>query len=142
MWGVGSDGVVTHAGSDGLYVIRSEIGNQCSVLMSCLVCSCREDLRINLAHVFRIFGVDVDFLVYFWNEVSDKLAKQGAMKNISETSYSNLLLSSHEIISILEKNVHKQTERSKFAIPSCSRHLARVIYKLRLNTWNTKYSQK
>ena len=41
----------------------------------------------------------------YWNEVSDKLAKQGAMKNMSETSYSNLLLSSHEIISILEKNV-------------------------------------
>ena len=26
-------------------------------------------------------------------------------------------------------------------LPSCSRYLARVIYKLRLNTWNTKYSQ-
>ena len=63
------------------------------------------------------------------------------MKNISETSYSNLLLSSHEIISILQKNVYKQIEKSKVAIPSCSRHLARVIYKLRLNTWNTKYSQ-
>ena len=32
-------------------------------------------------------------------------------------------------------------KKSKFAIPSCSRHLAKVIYKLRLNTWNTKYSQ-
>ena len=31
--------------------------------------------------------------------------------------------------------------RSKFAIPSCSRHLAGVVYKLRLNTSNTKYSQ-
>ena len=47
-----------------------------------------------------------------------------------------------------EKTVYKQTEkrkkrkkRSKFAIPSCSRYLARVIYKLRLNSWNTKYSQ-
>ena len=75
-----------------------------------------------------------------WNEVSDKLAKQGAMKNMSETSYSNLLLSSYEIISILEKNVYKQTEKSRFAIPSCLGYLARVIYKLRLNTWNTKYS--
>ena len=26
-------------------------------------------------------------------------------------------------------------------IPSCSRYLARVIYSLRLNAWNTKYSQ-
>ena len=63
------------------------------------------------------------------------------MKNMSETSYDNPLLSSHEIISVLEKNVYKQVERSKFGIPSCSRYLARVIYKLHLNTWNTKYSQ-
>ena len=47
----------------------------------------------------------------YWNEVSDKLAKQGAMKNMSETSYGNLLLSSREIISILEKNVYKQIEK-------------------------------
>ena len=32
-------------------------------------------------------------------------------------------------------------KKSKFAIPSCSRYLARVIYKFRLNSWNTKYSQ-
>ena len=48
----------------------------------------------------------------YWNEISDKLAKQGAMKNMSETSYGNLLLSSHDIISILEKNVYKQIEKS------------------------------
>ena len=62
------------------------------------------------------------------------------MKNMAETAYNNLL-SSHEVISILEKNVYKQIEKSKFAIPSCPRYLARAIYKLRLNTWNTKYSQ-
>ena len=38
-----------------------------------------------------------------WNEISDKLAKQGTMKNMSEISYNNLLLSSHEIASILEE---------------------------------------
>ena len=52
-----------------------------------------------------------------------------------------MTLLSHEIISTLEKNVYKQIEKSEFAIPSCSRYLARVIYKLRLNTWNTKYLQ-
>ena len=36
-----------------------------------------------------------------WNEISDKLAKQGAMKNMSEIS-NNLLLSSHEINSLLK----------------------------------------
>ena len=40
---------------DSLYVIRSEIGNQCSALRSGLVCSCLEDLRINLADAFWIF---------------------------------------------------------------------------------------
>ena len=51
------------------------------------------------------------------------------------------IILSHEITSILEKTVYKQTEKSKFVILSCSRYLARVIYKLRLNSWNTKYSQ-
>ena len=41
---------------DSLYVMRSEIGNQYSALRSGLVCSCREDLRINLADVFWIFN--------------------------------------------------------------------------------------
>ena len=74
-------------------------------------------------------------------EISDKLVKQGAMKNMYQTSYNNLLLSSHEIISVLEKNVYKQIEKSKFVIHSCLRYLAKVIYKLCLNTWSTKYSQ-
>ena len=39
-----------------------------------------------------------------WNEISDNLAKQGAMKNMSEIS-NNLLLSSHEINSLLKKTV-------------------------------------
>ena len=46
----------------------------------------------------------------YWNEISDKLAKQGAMKNMSEISSSNLLLSSHEINSLLKKSVYKQNE--------------------------------
>ena len=77
----------------------------------------------------------------YWNEISDKLAKQSAMKNMSEISSNNLLLSSHEINSLLKKTVYKQIEKCKSAIPSCSRYLARVIYKLRLNSWSTKYSQ-
>ena len=55
----------------------------------------------------------------YWNEISDKL----------------------EFNSLLKKTVYKQIEKSKPAIPSCSRYLARVIYKLRLNSWNTNYSQ-
>ena len=39
---------------DSLYVIQSEIGNQCNALRSGLVCSCWEDLRLNLADAFWI----------------------------------------------------------------------------------------
>ena len=80
-----------------------------------------------LIHCIMYRGIGTEFCWVpshcglYWNKVSDKLPKQGAMKNMSETSYSNLLLLSHEIISILEKNVYKQIEKSKFAIPSCSR---------------------
>ena len=47
----------------------------------------------------------------YWNEISDKLAKQCAMKNMSEISSNNLLFSSHEIISLLKKTVYKQIEK-------------------------------
>ena len=103
-----------------------------------------------LIHCIMYRGIGTEFCwvpshcSLYWNEISDKLAKHSAMKNMSETSFSNLLLSSHEIISVLEKNVYKQIEKKKnkkIAIPSCSRYLARVIYNLHLNTWNTKYSQ-
>ncbi len=100
-----------------------------------------------LIHCIMYKGIGIEFCWVpshcglYWNEISDKLAKQGAMKNMSEVSSNNLLLSSHEINSLLKKTVYKQIEKSKFAIPSCSRYLARVIYKLRLNSWNTKYSQ-
>ena len=100
-----------------------------------------------LIHCIMYKGIGIEFCWVpshcglYWNETSDKLAKQGTMKNMSEVSSNNLLLSSHEINSLLKKTVYKQVEKSKFAIPSCSRYLARVIYKLRLNSWNTKYSQ-
>ena len=41
----------------------------------------------------------------------DKLAKQGAMKNMSEITSNNLLLWSHEINSLLKKTVYKQIEK-------------------------------
>ena len=47
----------------------------------------------------------------YWNEIPDKLAKQGAMKNMSEISSNNILLSSHEINSLLKKTVYKQIEK-------------------------------
>ena len=71
----------------------------------------------HLIHCIMYMGLGTEFCWVpshcglYWNEMADKLAKQGAMKHMSETSYSNLLLSSHVVISILEKNVYKQTEK-------------------------------
>ena len=61
------------------------------------------------------------FIGLYWNETSDRLAKQGAMKNVSEIPHNNLLLSSHETVSVLEKTDYKELEKSKSAILSCSR---------------------
>ena len=61
-------------------------------------------------------GIGVEFLGVpshcglYWNEISHKLAKQGAMKNVSEISYDSLQLhlSYHETASVLEKTVYQE----------------------------------
>ena len=64
-----------------------------------------------LIHCIMYKGIGTEFCWVpsycglYWNELSDKLAKQGAMKNMSEISSNNLLLSSHEINSLLMKTV-------------------------------------
>ena len=64
------------------------------------------------------------------------------MTNMSELSYYTIPTAfAHWIASILEKTVYKELEKSQSAILSCSRFLARVINKFRLNSWNTKCSQ-
>ncbi len=45
------------------------------------------------------------------------------------------------LIHYLRRLYTSKLKKSKSAIPSCSRYLGRVIHKLRLNSWNTKYSQ-
>ena len=63
-----------------------------------------------LIHCIMYKGIGIEFLGVpshcglYWNEISDKLAKQDAMKNMSEIS-NNLLLSSHEMHSLPKKTV-------------------------------------
>ena len=51
-----------------------------------------------LIHCIMYSGNGIEFCLVpsqcglYSNEISDKLAKQGAMKNLSETSYSNLAI--------------------------------------------------
>ena len=77
----------------------------------------------------------------YCNEMSGKLAKQRAVRNMSEISYNNLLLSSHETASVLEKMCIKNWKTAKSAVSSRLRYLARVISMFRLNPWNPKYSR-
>ena len=64
-----------------------------------------------LIHCIMYKGIGIEFCWVpshyglCWNEISDKLAKQSAMKNMSEISSSNLLLSSHEINSLFKQTV-------------------------------------
>ena len=57
-------------------------------------------------YVFTVTHSISSNLVAKLNRVQFKLAKQGAVKNVSQISYNNLLLSSHEITLILKKTVY------------------------------------
>ena len=80
-----------------------------------------------LIHCIMYKGIGIEFCWVLshcglsWNEISGKLAKEGAVKNMSKILSNKLLLSSHDITSVLENIVFKQTQKSKCAIPSCSR---------------------
>ena len=83
-------------------------------------CKMRGDILYEVKYVIHCImyrGIGIEFCWVpsrcglEWNEVSDNLAKQGAMKIMSETSYSIQQLSSQKIISILEKNANKQIEK-------------------------------
>ena len=64
-----------------------------------------------LIHFIMCKGIGIEFCWVpshcglYWNEISDKLAKEVAMKNMSEIPSNNLLLASHEINSLLKKTI-------------------------------------
>ena len=75
---------------------------------------------------------------FCWNEISDKSAKLGAMKNMSKISHTTYCYRLMRLLQYLERQCikiikRKEKRRIKSAIPSCSRY--------GLNSWNTKQSQ-
>ena len=62
-----------------------------------------------LIHCIMYTGTGIEFCWVpshcglYWNEISDKLAKQSAIKIMSEILSNNLLLSSHELIHYLRR---------------------------------------
>ena len=98
-----------------------------------------------LIHNIILRGTGIDFCWVpshchlKWNDVSDNLAKMGASLIADTTTCYNLRLSSDEINSIIKQHFLTSFFKNKIEILSCPRVLSQIIYKLRLNSWNTKY---
>ena len=101
----------------------------------------------HLIHCISSSGVGINFCWVpshcglYWNEVSDKLAKDGASNNANAETFHNIRLSVHELGSMLECSLYTNFSNTQSMIPDCPRQLASLIYKLRLNSWKTKYTQ-
>ena len=100
-----------------------------------------------LIHCIQSKGIVLDFCWVpshyglYWNESVDSLAKQGASGRHSELTSCNLKLSASEINSILTNFVCSNFQKTPFKSLSSSRSNDAIIYKIRLNAWNTKYSK-
>jgi ribonuclease HI len=104
------------------------------------------DIKLLISHI-SMRGSEITFCWIpshcniFYNDVADRLAKCGASNNIEANLISNTKLAKYEIISILEKAFRNKFFDKKSNLYSCNRHLSKLIFKLKLNAWNTKFSQ-
>jgi ribonuclease HI len=104
------------------------------------------DIKLLISHI-SMRGSEISFcwipshcnIIY--NDVADRLAKCGASNSSEANFISNAKLAKYEIISILENYVRTNFFDKKSKYYSCNRHLSKLIYKLKLNAWNTKFSQ-
>ena len=108
-------------------------------------CNVRKDLLYDirfLVHCLRRRGISVIFcwvpshLGLYWNEISDKLAKEGSSKS-DNTYIHEIQLSKHEYYSLINKYMYKDLHKKKTHF--YSRNIDSLIFKLQLNTWRTKY---
>jgi ribonuclease HI len=104
------------------------------------------DIKLLISHI-SMRGSEITFCWIpshcniLYNDVADRLAKCGASNSIEANLISNTKLAKYEIISILEYAVRNKFFDKKSKLYSCNRHLSKLIYKLKLNAWNTKFSQ-
>ena len=100
----------------------------------------------HLIHFIKTKGIEISFC---WvpshigiggNEIADIKAKEGARKCGASEVFLNLGFSKSEMSSLLKQSL-KTEYKAKSHFPECSRHTQIIINKLRLNTWNTKYSK-
>ena len=117
-------------------------------------CSSRSDLVFEirfLVHILSIKGIEVSFV---WipshvgirgNERADLLAKKGALNDNDGNAISlSIKNSGHELCTKLNQHFKKSLskEKEKHFMPNCSeRSITKIIYRLRLNAWATKYTK-
>ena len=101
----------------------------------------------HLIHFIKTKGIKISFC---WvpshigirgNEIVDIKAKEGARKCGDPEIFLNLGFSKSEMASLLKQSL-KPEYKTKSHFPECSRHTQIIINKLKLNTWNTKYSKE
>ena len=111
-------------------------------------CKVRKDIIFEiqfLIHCMPVKGINVTFCWIpshcglFWNELADFSAKQGASERPSNALNPTLSLSTHEMTTILKNSVQSDFFTAHNKKLFCSRQIEVIIYKLRLNAWNTKY---
>jgi len=113
-------------------------------------CKIRSDLVYEirtLIHYIMMRGVGICFCWVpshcniFYNNKADILAKLGASNDVNSIPVMSLKIAKNEINSQLEKIINKAFFSDDYKILSCPRNISRLIYKLRLNAWNTRFSQ-
>ena len=115
-------------------------------------CNYRSDLIFEIKFMVHILALKGVHITFFWipshvnikgNEMADQLAKIGAIKGKDAVSISNFKASSKEICSILKhhaKQELKDYERG-FVPVDQTRKISNIVYRLRLNSWATKYTK-
>jgi len=98
-----------------------------------------------LIHCLISKGIIVDFCWVpshcglHWNNVADRLAKQGAKESFHAVSTDNIDLSCHELFSLLEKSFCKGKDKNHINIIQCPRYISSVIFRLRCDAMKTKF---
>ena len=105
----------------------------------------RKDLIFEIKlmiHSIIARGMSVDFCWIpshcgiYGNDQADQLAKEGALRKKQE---STLNLDKHEINSVLQEFMDKECFKTKTKVLLYPRALSKLVYKMRLNSWKTKF---
>ena len=76
----------------------------------------------------------------FWNEAADRLAKIEAFNNSNTVLNEKLPLSAKEMYSLLEHSICTKASVSRDNFLTHSRSITSLVFKIRLNSWITKYT--